>query len=69
MSKDMESSVERCEEMAVAIGDLALSGQRLQAVCESGVTSVRVTRICGALFTEIAELAGAADPASADSDT
>lgn len=58
-----------CEDALVAIGDIALSGSRLQAVLATGVVSSRIADACEGLFTEIAELAGAADPASAGSDT
>jgi hypothetical protein len=54
--------------VVVAIGDIALSGQRLQRVSESGIAADRLPGICGDLFTVIAELAGAADPASAEND-
>lgn len=50
-----------CEDALVAIGDIANSGSLLQKVLASGVVSSRVAEACGELFTEIAELAGAAE--------
>lgn len=58
-----------CEDALVAIGDIASSGSVLQKVIASGVASGRLAGACGELFNEIAEIAGAADPASAGSDT
>ena len=58
-----------CEDALVAIGDIAVSGNLLQGVLATGVASGRVALACGELFTEIAEIAGAAEHASADSDT
>ncbi len=57
-----------CEDALVAIGDIADSGVLLQRVLASGVVSGRVAEACGKLFTEIAELAGAVDPATSGSD-
>lgn len=62
------SSQVASEDALVVIGDIALSGQRLQVVAESGLASCRIARVCAALFTEIAELAGAADPATSGND-
>lgn len=56
-----------CEDQRAAIGDIAISGNRLQQVLASGVVSGRVALACGELFTEIAELAGSAGPANDDS--
>lgn len=50
-----------CEDALVAIGDIANSGSLLQKVLASGVASSRVAEACEGLFTEIAELAGAAE--------
>lgn len=58
-----------CEDALVAIGDIAISGNILQKVLASGVASGRVAEACGELFSEIADLAGAADRATAGSDT
>ena len=58
-----------CEDALVAIGDIAMSGNRLQEVLASGVVSGRIAMACGELFTEIAELAGSVVPANDDSDT
>lgn len=58
-----------CEDALVAIGDIAVSGNILQGVVASGVASGRVALACGELFTEIAEIAGAVEHTSADSDT
>lgn len=62
MKKDvnLKDAVIQCEDALVAIGDLALSGARIQLVAQSGIVSDRVPRLCSELFTEIAELAGAA---------
>ena len=57
-----------CEDALTAIGDIADSGVLLQRVLASGVVSGRVAEACGDLFTEIAELAGAVDPATSESD-
>ena len=51
-----------CEDALVAIGDIANSGSILQKVLASGVVSHRVAEACEELFTEIAALAGAAEP-------
>ena len=59
----------QCEEALVAIGDIALSGRKLQEVLSSGIASGRLADACSVLFTEIADLAGSADPANAGSDT
>lgn len=69
MTKDMKNTVEGYEEVVVAIGDIALSGSRLQTVAASGVVSDRIACVCGELFNEIADLAGAADQPSAGNDT
>ncbi len=58
-----------CEDRKAAIGDIAISGNRLQQVLASGVVSGRVAVACGELFTEIAELAGSVVPANDDGDT
>lgn len=47
-----------CEDVLVAIGDIASSGASLQKVLASGVVSGRVADACCDLFEEIAELAG-----------
>ena len=57
-----------CEDVLVAIGDIASSGQKLQEVLTTGVVSLRVADACGALFNEIADLAGAAGLPTSDSD-
>lgn len=59
----------QCEEALVAIGDLAKTGSRLQEVLSAGLVSGRVADACNYLFTEIADLAGSADPANVGSDT
>jgi|TARA_Y100000114_G_C11763926_1_gene331907 hypothetical protein len=59
-----------CEDALAAIGDIANSGSLLQKVLATGVASNRVAEACVNLFTEIAELAGAAvDSAKPGSDT
>lgn len=58
-----------CEDALTAIGDIAVSGHLLQGVVASGVASVRLADACGVLFTEIADLAGAAELPTSDSDT
>lgn len=57
-----------CEDALAAIGDIADSGVLLQRVLATGIVSGRVAGACGELFTEIAELAGAADRAISGSD-
>lgn len=57
-----------CEDALMAIGDMADSGVVLQRVLASGIVSGRVAEACGELFTEIAELAGAADRAISGND-
>lgn len=58
-----------CEDALVVIGDIASSGRKLQEVLSSGLVSTRVADACGVLFTEIADLAGAAELPTSDSDT
>ncbi|GAA3556045.1 hypothetical protein GCM10022265_03360 [Marinobacter xestospongiae] len=57
-----------CEDALVAIGDIATSGSLLQKVLASGVVSGRIAEACEELFSEIADLAGAADRANASND-
>lgn len=57
-----------CEDALAAIGDLAGTGSILQEVLASGTVSARVAQASGLLFTEIARLSGAVDPASAEND-
>lgn len=52
----------------IVIGDMADSGVALQRVLASGIVSGRVANACGELFTEIAELADAADRAISGND-
>ena len=56
-----------CEDALTAIGDIAASGHLLQGVVASGVASVRLAEASGLLFTEIADLAGAAELPTSDS--
>lgn len=55
-----------CDDAKAVIGDIAISGNRLQQVVASGIVSGRVALACGELFTEIAELVGSAVPANDD---
>lgn len=57
-----------CEDALVVIGEIALTGQRLQEVLSSGLVSSRVADACGVLFSEIADLAGAAELPTSGSD-
>lgn len=58
-----------CEDTLVVIGDIASSGRKLQEVLATGLVSMRVADVCGELFTEIADLAGAVELPTADNDT
>lgn len=56
------------EDVSAAVGDMANCGAVLQEVAATGIVSERVVQAAGLLLIEIAELAGAADPASAEND-